>query len=85
MDKRPEDKKKDTLWLAQISSVGITLVLCTLFGFGIGYFIDSKLHTSPIFALIFLIVGIAAGFVNVFRTLAQGDRKSGPGNNNRPS
>jgi ATP synthase protein I len=82
---QPEDNKKETLRLAQLSSVGIALVLCTMIGFGIGYFIDLKLHTSPVFVLIFLILGIAAGFYNVFRTLAQSDPKPRSGSSGRHS
>ena len=82
MDK-PENNKKETLRLANLSSVGIALVICTVMGLGIGYWLDSILHTKPVLTLIFMLLGIAAGFLNVFRTLAQSDTKSGGGNSDR--
>jgi ATP synthase protein I len=36
-------------------------------GLAIGYLIDEAADTKPVFLLIFLTVGIAAGFLNVYR------------------
>ena len=36
-------------------------------GFMIGYGLDELLGTKPVFLLIFLFAGIAAGFLNVYR------------------
>jgi ATP synthase protein I len=55
--------------IANLSSVGIALVLCTLIGWGIGRFLDTRLGTSPWLMLVFLLLGIGAGFLNVFRTI----------------
>jgi ATP synthase protein I len=85
MDK-PENNKKETLRLANLSSVGIALVICTLMGLGIGYWLDSILHIKPpVLTIIFMLLGIAAGFLNVFRTLAQSDTKSPRGDSDRRS
>lgn len=47
--------------------IGLHLVSGPLVGFGIGYALDAWLGTSPWCKLIFLFVGIAAGFLNVWR------------------
>lgn len=63
------DKKKEALRLGIISSLGLMLVLSTLIGYGIGAWLDSKLHTAPILTVVFLLLGIGAGFINLFRVM----------------
>ena len=47
----------------------VTDLLAAIFvGFAIGYGIDELAGTKPAFMLIFLGVGIAAGFLNVYRS-----------------
>lgn len=51
----------------QAWSVGLHLVLSTFVGLGIGYWLDRFFHTSPWMTVIFLFLGIAAGFRELFR------------------
>ena len=44
------------------------LVVSTVIGFAGGYYADRWLDTSPWLAMIGLALGIAAGFVNLFRS-----------------
>ena len=61
----------DLLKLAALmSTVGIALVIATFIGLYIGVALDRHLGTSPLFTLLFLILGIAAGFWNLWK-LAQ--------------
>jgi ATP synthase protein I len=53
--------------LLEASTVGIQLVLSTFVGFGMGYFLDRFLGTSPWLTVIFLILGIFAGFRELLR------------------
>lgn len=53
--------------LLEASTVGIQLVLSTFVGFGMGYFIDKFLGTFPWLTVIFLILGIVAGFRELLR------------------
>ena len=53
--------------LLEASTVGIQLVLSTFVGFGMGYFLDRVLGTSPWLTVIFLILGIFAGFRELLR------------------
>ncbi len=46
---------------------GSELVSGVLVGCGIGYLIDRQAGTSPLFLIIFLMMGMAAGFWNVYR------------------
>lgn len=65
--------------LLEASTVGIQLVLSTFVGFGMGYFLDRFLGTSPWFTAIFLILGIVAGFRELLRVARRqngSDKKS---------
>jgi ATP synthase protein I len=76
-DKGPNEKKqrRELFHLISVTStVGIQLVLSTFIGLAIGYFLDEHLlprflpfNTSPWFTIIFLLIGIAAGFIYLFR------------------
>jgi len=54
---------------AMVSSVGLTLVLATVIGFGIGYGLDRWLGTKPWLMLLFTILGIVSGFVEMIRAV----------------
>ena len=61
----------DLLKLAALmSTVGIAIVIATFIGLYAGLWLDGRLRTKPLFTLVFLIIGIAAGFWNLWR-LAQ--------------
>ena len=62
--------------LMQASTIGINLVLSTFVGLAIGYGLDSLFHTSPWLTLIFLILGIIAGFRELLRIA--GRQENGP-------
>ncbi|MBI5167703.1 MAG: AtpZ/AtpI family protein [candidate division NC10 bacterium] len=51
--------------------MGITLVAATAIGLAMGYYLDKWLHTSPWLTILFLLFGIAAGFLNIFRDVAR--------------
>ncbi|QTA84083.1 AtpZ/AtpI family protein [Desulfonema magnum] len=51
--------------LAYYSSIGFQVSLSIVIGLGIGVWLDKKFSTTPWFTLIFLILGIAAGFRNI--------------------
>ncbi len=55
--------------LGALSAVGIGFVLAVMMGFGAGYLLDRWLGTSPIFVIVFFFLGLAAGIVNVVRTV----------------
>jgi ATP synthase protein I len=47
-------------------SIGLHMVSGILVGFFIGYWLDKWLDTSPWLKLVFFILGVAAGFRNVY-------------------
>jgi F0F1-type ATP synthase assembly protein I len=56
---------------ALLTTVGIMFPVSITIGAAFGYFLDRRLHTLPWFSAIFLMLGIAAAFINLFRTLNQ--------------
>jgi ATP synthase protein I len=60
--------------LGELSTVGLTLVVATVLGLAGGYYLDRWLGTSPWLTLIGLLFGIAAGFVNLFRSVKRAER-----------
>lgn len=51
--------------------MGLHLVSGTFVGFAIGWFLDKWLGTSPWLTMSFLVLGIIAGFMNVYRDAQQ--------------
>ncbi len=65
----PEPSRSSVGSLGALSAVGIAFVLAVVFGFGIGYWLDRWLGTSPLFVIVFFFIGVAAGIINVIRTV----------------
>jgi ATP synthase protein I len=61
--------------LGELSSVGLTLVVATVIGLVAGYYADRWLGTTPWLLLLGLGLGIAAGFVNLFRSVKRAERE----------
>lgn len=61
---RREDREKKRIYLtvADLSTMGIAMVLCIVLGLGVGIFLDNRLGTGPIMTLVFIFGGILAGF-----------------------
>jgi ATP synthase protein I len=51
--------------LAYYSSLGLSVSLAVFIGLAIGVVLDRKFDTSPWFTLVFLALGIAAGYRNI--------------------
>ncbi|NKB44019.1 MAG: ATP synthase I [Alphaproteobacteria bacterium] len=47
--------------------IGIEMVVSVAVGAGLGYFIDNWAGTTPLFMIVFLFLGFAAGIMNVLR------------------
>ena len=61
--------KKETLRsireLSYYSSIGLQVALSIFIGLAIGVYLDNRFDTNPWMMLIFLALGIAAGFRNI--------------------
>ena len=50
--------------------VGVELLSALIVGVAVGWFLDRWLHTSPLFLIVFVLMGGAAGIANVWRLMA---------------
>ena len=87
----PEEKKPDEMFDAAkgvyiLSTAGLQIVVSILIGFGAGLWLDRWLGTKPWLMLLFIIFGVAAGFLNVYRIVKNaGAMEAGPaGERNTP-
>jgi ATP synthase protein I len=53
--------------LGEASTIGLQVGLSVFIGLGIGVWLDSKFGTFPWLALLFLVLGVASGFLNYYR------------------
>mgnify|MGYP006279246015 CR=1 FL=1 len=53
--------------LLRASLLGIHLVVTTFVGLAVGYYLDKWLDTKPWLTMVFLLLGIIAGFKNMFQ------------------
>ena len=63
----PDDEPSVLRQLARLSTIGISLVAATAIGLLIGYGLDRLFGTKPWLTMLFTLLGIAAGFLNLFR------------------
>ena len=81
-----EPGRADRRWIRQVgvlSGVGLTLVISTVLGLWGGYALDRWLGTGPWLMLVGLLLGIASGFVNLFRAAGIFGREEGQGDRDR--
>lgn len=74
--------------MGDVGTIGMHLVASTFIGLAMGYYLDEWLGTDPWLTLGFLILGISAGFRNVFREARKiqdrESRKLRDGNRDKP-
>ncbi|WP_457567153.1 AtpZ/AtpI family protein [Desulfurobacterium sp.] len=71
---------KEDIREASLSSVGLSFVFAVAIGFFVGYYLDRWLKTSPWMTIIWLFIGLAAGFKNIYLAVQEG---YGDGKNNK--
>lgn len=69
-----EDKKKQYRQLWRYSSVGLEMGFSVAIGVAIGYYLDQYFRTTPWLTLIFLILGVVAGFRSLFSLMKDIDK-----------
>ncbi|MFW6297797.1 MAG: AtpZ/AtpI family protein [Desulfosalsimonas sp.] len=62
--------------LGYYSHLGFSIALAIFIGLFIGLWIDKVLGTGPVFMFIFLILGIAAGFNNIYRAVKRSGKEA---------
>ena len=69
-------------YLALFSEIGFILLVTTLAGVGIGYWVDTRLNTLPVFVMVGLFIGLIVGargiWVLIKRFLASFDDGPSP-------
>ena len=73
----PKTSGRQTSLLAQVgfySSLGFILPASALGGFGLGWLLDRRLHSSPVFALLLGLLGAAAGIVEILRIMTAAEQ-----------
>lgn len=68
---------KDNLFqqLGKYYTIAFLLPACILVGFGIGYLLDKVFGTS-LLKIVFLLLGVAAGILEVIREMSKDDASS---------
>ncbi|HTW90125.1 MAG TPA: AtpZ/AtpI family protein [bacterium] len=51
------------------STLGLTFAFSVLVGFAIGYGLDRLFHTSPLLMIVFILLGLASGILNIVRAI----------------
>ncbi|HOT95672.1 MAG TPA: AtpZ/AtpI family protein [bacterium] len=49
--------------------LGLQLAIAVLIGTALGYWLDKKLHTTPLLLLIGVLLGGTAGFITIYKTV----------------
>ena len=62
--------------LGTVGTIGMQLVVATFIGLAMGYYLDQWLGTKPWMLIIFLLLGIATGFRDVYREAMRLQRNS---------
>lgn len=65
-------EKENRNWMRELayhSSLGLSIPIAIFLGLGIGVYLDRRFETSPWMTLLFLGVGIAAGYRNIGRAI----------------
>jgi ATP synthase protein I len=64
-----ENKAKLIQQIASYSTLGLEMGLSVALGVGIGYYLDKWLHTEPWLLIVFLLLGVIAGFRSLYRAM----------------
>jgi F0F1-type ATP synthase assembly protein I len=70
---QPSKKKPNWSQLGDYASLGVALPATTVVGYFIGVLLDNWLGTHFLY-LVFLIIGIAAGFLELYRIVTRNSR-----------
>jgi ATP synthase protein I len=66
-----EDTRKALKLVGLAITLGLTIVIATFIGLALGLWLDRVFNTSPWLTVIFLILGIIAGFRNFYRFMSR--------------
>ncbi len=61
-----KDKKRLYKQVTRYSAIGLEMGFSAAIGVAMGYYLDRYFHTGPWLTLIFLLLGVVAGFRSLF-------------------
>ena len=72
--RQPKDEASREFFrsISLVTQLGLTMVVGIGLGFAGGYFVDRWLGTGHAFLIVGILLGIGAGFYNVYRMLQRG-------------
>jgi ATP synthase protein I len=70
--------RKTLLQMGYASSIGIAMVLAIFGCLYVGNWLDRKLGTVPYFTIIFLAIGVVAGFKNIYSMIQRSFKDEEP-------
>ncbi len=70
----PKQSRQDVTQLAMVMELPMIMIGAVVIGGGLGYLLDQRLHTSPIFALILGLLGFGAGVWEIIRRLSRSEK-----------
>jgi ATP synthase protein I len=69
-----DETRKQIRLVGLASTIGMSVVFAIFIGLAIGYWLDSKFGTLPLFSLVFLVMGVIAGFRNYYRFMKKQEK-----------
>jgi F0F1-type ATP synthase assembly protein I len=70
----PPDNRKLLSSMGLVTGLGFSAVGSILLGVLGGLFLDGKLHTSPLFLIVGIVLGLAAAVLSVYRLIMEETR-----------
>lgn len=64
-----KDSKSTYRALGITSGIGFMMAACILGGYFVGSYLDSKFGTKPWLLLVFLLMGLAVGFIEIYNIM----------------
>ncbi|MFH1644908.1 MAG: AtpZ/AtpI family protein [Candidatus Omnitrophota bacterium] len=63
--------KKNNLiyYFSLVTQIGLTVISCILVGLFMGIFLDRNFKTKGVFLVLFVLMGVVAGFYNVYKQI----------------
>ncbi len=62
-------------YLGLISQVGLTIIITLIIAIFIGRYLDEKFNLNGVFTILFIFIGIGAGFYSVYKQIIDKDDK----------
>lgn len=73
--RRSDQFKHENVGMFDLASIGITLALAIVIGYFGGKWIGGKLGNADLGSIIGFVLGVAAGFMEMFRSIARWNRR----------